>query len=98
MRVIWWCVVLAACSKGAPADPPDPCVAELDKVAVILEPTLAGGDADAFHRASDSFQHATMCGPDLGEVLRLWEIDMRDPQRPRRRELLRRFDAVVKWD
>src|SRR4051794_16399469 len=79
--VVVMVVVAAGCSKKSDKfESTNWCADELTKtIAPQLEQTLDGGDADAFHRATDKFTQGTMCGPDFASVVHDWEQSLRDP-------------------
>jgi hypothetical protein len=74
-------LALAACGKSKKTEQLDDtpwCADELTKIVVPeLVRTYNGGDADAFHRATESFTKGTMCGPDFANVVADWELSLR---------------------
>ena len=72
----------SACGKDKKVDQLEStewCADELKKIVVPQAlATYDGGDADAFHRATDKFTQGTMCGPDFAELVRAWEESLRD--------------------
>jgi hypothetical protein len=74
---------LGACGKDKKVDQlesTDWCADELKKIVVPqMVASYDGGDADAFHRATEKFTQGTMCGPDFAEFVRAWDESLRDP-------------------
>jgi hypothetical protein len=71
-------VLASACSKKQ-AEVEEPCEHELTSIAVPqLVKTFDGGDADAFHHATEAMSQATMCGPDFAALMREWEQSLRE--------------------
>ncbi|HEY5947756.1 MAG TPA: hypothetical protein VIV40_19785 [Kofleriaceae bacterium] len=89
----------ASCTRGKPEN--QPCVDELTAIIVpALDRTFDGGDADAFHRDTKKLsEEATMCGPDIAQALRDWEVALREPDAAKasasRRAVLARLGELV---
>lgn len=94
-------VLVVACKKPTPDS--SPCREEMVKIEPALEATLAPAPTqtviDDFHAATETFAHATMCGPDAAQQIRRWEAALRtDTSAGRasaRRDLLHTLDEVA---
>jgi hypothetical protein len=87
IRSVAWVLLAGVCSLGAcgkdkkvdQLEATDWCADELNKIVVPqMLASYEGGDAGAFHRATDKFMQGTMCGPDFAEYVRQWEESLRD--------------------
>ena len=75
-------LALGACGKDKKVDQLEStewCADELKKIVVPqMVASYDGGDAEAFHRATDKFTQGTMCGPDFAQFVRQWEQTLRE--------------------
>ena len=100
-RTVSLLLALAACSEKSPPEETPYCDREMSQIAGALEATLAAPvdmRGEAFELATQPFTQASMCGPDVAQVVR----DLRDHFKARgsdaeRRALLVRFDKEARY-
>jgi hypothetical protein len=96
MRAFVVAILVLGCSSSKTDKPPQPTTPCGQSIAVVggaMEATLARPDAEAFHMAAELTPAKDCAG--IAELVSDWEAYLKAPEPTRKRELLKRLEALA---